>query len=50
MRELKNNEILSVTGAYTNNIVANFVEGITCSIGSWSLATLGGRGALPVPI
>jgi len=50
MRELKFNEVVNVSGAYSDNNVANVIEGIVCSIGgavigSWTLATLGGRGA-----
>lgn len=50
MRELTVHEVNGVSGAYGNNIIINIVEGATCSImggvvGSWVMATLGGRGA-----
>lgn len=50
MRELNAYEMNSVSGAYGDNMGANLVEGLVCSIGgavlgAWTLATLGGRGA-----
>ena len=49
MRELNNNELACITGAYGNNIVVNIGEALVCSIGGailggWSIAILGGRG------
>jgi hypothetical protein len=50
MRKLKFDEVANVSGAYSDNFLTNIVEGVVCSvggavIGSWTLATLGGRGA-----
>ncbi|ELH8609783.1 TPA: hypothetical protein ONC18_004162 [Enterobacter kobei] len=50
MRVLNPVEVNSVAGAYSSNILANIVEVAACSIGgavvgSWTLATLGGRSA-----
>ncbi|MEZ3501496.1 hypothetical protein [Pantoea sp. KPR_PJ] len=50
MRLLTGAELQSVSGAYSDNLLANVAEGIACSIGgavigSWTLATLGGLGA-----
>lgn len=50
MRELNAYEMNAVSGAYGDNMAANLVEGLFCSIGgavlgAWTLATLGGRGA-----
>lgn len=50
MRTLTVNEVNRVSGAYSDNILSNIVEGIACAIGgsvlgSWTLATIGGRAA-----
>ncbi|MHA6313125.1 MULTISPECIES: hypothetical protein [Pantoea] len=50
MRQLKDSELKSVSGAYSDNILANIAEGTVCAIGgavlgAWTMAILGGRGA-----
>ena len=55
MRELNNYEMNAVSGAYGNNIAANLIEGMACSVGgavvgAWTLAILGGRGATSTDI
>lgn len=50
MRELNNFEVRSVSGAYSDNILANIVEGVQCAlggavVGSWAFAIIGGRGS-----